>query len=160
MIASPLPGDFTPLEKDRSLQNNLHLHNCGFFGALFTSVGKWNSEIPGTQNLLTGSLGSHIIKENIDKGHKFLMESWTRTPSLTSSFPCLLKLEVSLLSSPANQVAKSAPESLTGSFQSRMRARQKSQGFLKKAPKPVKSRNKRSSFAARCAWKRGMLVLC
>lgn len=46
------------------------------------------------------------------------MKSWTRTPSLMTSFSQLIqKQEVSFLASPSNQEAKSAPESVLESSQ-------------------------------------------
>ena len=84
---------------------------------LFHFVCKWNSESSETQVLLTGSSGSQIMRENIDKGNKFIMKSWTRTPSLMSSFSWLTqKQETCLFISPSNQEAKSAPESVLESF--------------------------------------------
>ena len=105
-------------EPCRIIQNNLYLHNNGFFEALSTFFCKWNSEFSETQILLTGSSGSRIIRQNIDKGNKFITKSWIRTPSLMSSFSWLIqKQEACLLSSPSNQEAKSAPESVLEPFQ-------------------------------------------
>lgn len=72
-----------------------------------------------TQILLTGSSGSQITKENTDEGNKFITKSWTRTPSLMSSFSWhIQKQEVCLLAScPSNQEAKSALELVLESFQ-------------------------------------------